>query len=74
MKEGIGTKVCLSCPNLTTLHRIYERAQSLGLPAVFIEDSGNNTCFNGITTATAVGIGPCTKAEVPFLKHFSLHP
>jgi peptidyl-tRNA hydrolase len=72
MKDGIGTKVCLSCPNLHALVRVYQEAKALGLPAVFIEDSGRNTCFNGITTATTVGIGPCTKAEVPFLKRFSI--
>ena len=72
MKDGIGTKVCLECPNLEALERVYFHAQSLGLPSVFIEDSGRNTCFNGVTTATAVGIGPCTKAEISFLKKFSL--
>lgn len=72
-KDGIGTKVCLECPNLDHLIRCYDLAKSLGLPAVFIEDSGNNTIFNGVTTATAVGVGPCTKAQAKFLKRFQLH-
>lgn len=70
---GIGTKVCLECPNEAKLRQVYELAISQGLPAVFIEDSGSNTVFNGITTATAVGIGPCTKAQARFLKKFQLH-
>lgn len=69
---GIGTKVCLECPNLEALQRVYDRARDAGLPCVFIEDSGRNTCFNGVTTATAVGIGPVTKDEAPFLKRFQL--
>jgi peptidyl-tRNA hydrolase len=71
--DGIGTKICLECPTLEALRRVYDHALSLGLPAVFIEDSGNNTIFNGVTTATAVGIGPCTKAQAKFLKRFQLH-
>ena len=70
--DGIGTKVCLECPSLEALQRVYDRARDAGLPCVFIEDSGRNTCFNGITTATAVGIGPVTKDEAPFLKRFQL--
>lgn len=72
-EDGIGTKVCLSCPSLETLQRTYDLAKSLGLPCVFIEDSGPNTGFDGATVATAVGIGPVTKSEAPFLKKFQLH-
>jgi peptidyl-tRNA hydrolase len=71
--SGIGTKVCLVCQDLGDLIRYHHLAKELGLSTVFIEDSGNNTCFNGVTTATAVGIGPCTKAEVAFLKKLQLH-
>ena len=70
--DGVGTKVCLECPSLEALQRVYDRARDAGLPCVFIEDSGRNTCFNGVTTATAVGIGPVTKDEAPFLKRFQL--
>jgi peptidyl-tRNA hydrolase len=69
---GIGTKICLECSNLEALIKAFNQAQSLGLPCTFIEDSGNNTCFNGVTTATAVGIGPIAKSEAPFLKRFQL--
>ena len=72
-EAGIGTKVCLSCPNVETLERVYNQAKSHGLSAVFIEDSGSNTCFNGVTTATAVGIGPINKSDAKFLKKFQLH-
>lgn len=71
-KDGIGTKVCLIVPNLGDLIRCHLKAQELGLPTVLIEDTGNNTCFNGVPTITAVGIGPCTKQDAPFLKKFQL--
>ena len=32
-KTGIGTKVCLECPNERKLHEVYDHALSLGLPA-----------------------------------------
>jgi peptidyl-tRNA hydrolase len=73
MKDGIGTKICLECPNLDALIRAYQESIDRRIPAVFIEDSGRNTCFNGVTTATAVGIGPVTHKEVPFLRKFQLH-
>lgn len=72
--DGIGTKVCLVCVNAYQLVRIHQQALQAGLPAVLIEDTGNNTCFNGVPTLTAVGIGPVRSSEVPFLKRLSLHP
>lgn len=71
--DGIGTKVCLACNDLDDLNDIYNEAQKLGLPRTIIHDSGNNTCFNGVTTTTAVGIGPITKDQAPFLKNLKLH-
>jgi len=70
--NGIGTKICLSVPSEQALHRFYARAQALGLPSVLIEDAGRNTCFNGVPTLTAVGIGPILSSEAPFLKRLSL--
>lgn len=72
-KYGLGTKVCLECRDLGALIRCYQTAKDLGLPCVLIEDTGNNTCFNGIPTITAVGIGPCTKDQVKFLRKLQLH-
>ena len=71
-EEGIGTKVCLECPNLGALIRCHQQAQELGLPSAYIVDTGNNG-FDGVPTATALGIGPVTKAQAPFLKKFQLH-
>jgi peptidyl-tRNA hydrolase len=64
--------VCLGVPHLDDLVRCHLKAQELGLPTVLIEDTGNNTCFNGVPTITAVGIGPCTKLQAMFLKKFQL--
>lgn len=70
---GIGTKVCLNCPNMAKLAEAYAFAKQNGLPCVMIEDSGESQhCFNGVPTVTAVGIGPVTKSQVPFLKKFQL--
>jgi len=72
--DGIGTKICLTAPSLEHLMKIYERALAAGLPAVLIEDTGRNTTFNGVPTVSAVGIGPVSLNEAPFLKRFPLHP
>lgn len=71
--DGIGTKVCLVAKNLDDLSRYYHLAKNLGVPTVLIEDTGNNTCFNGMPTITAVGIGPINKQEASFLKKLPLH-
>jgi peptidyl-tRNA hydrolase len=71
-KDGIGTKVCLACPNLSQLQTAYETAVSLGLPADYIVDSGCPDFFGGQPTPTAVGIGPITRAQAKFLKKFQL--
>lgn len=69
---GLGTKVCLGVPNLDTLLRYHLTAKELGIPTVLIEDTGNNTCFNGVPTITAVGIGPINKTQARFLKKLQL--
>ncbi len=72
-RDGIGTKVCLAVSSLQRLIEAYELAKERGLPCVLIEDSGESQhCFNGVPTITAVGIGPVTKDQVPFLKKFQL--
>lgn len=70
--DGIGTKICLVVPNLEKLKQLYELAKQKGIPCVLIEDTGKNTCFNGLPTITAVGIGPLMKHEFPELKKISL--
>lgn len=71
MKDGIGTKVCLECPNLDTLHRYHHIAQELGVPNDFIVDTGNNG-WGGEPVATALGIGPINREQARFLKKLSL--
>ena len=72
MKDGIGTKVCLACPNLSQLQTAYETAVTLGLPATFVVDSGCPDFFDGKPTPTAAGFGPLTRAQARFLKKFQL--
>ena len=72
MKDGIGTKVCLACPNLSQLQTAYEIAVALGFPATFIIDSGCPDFFGGVPTPTAAGFGPLTRAQAQFLKKFRL--
>lgn len=72
-RDGIGTKICLSVPDLPRLVAAYEQAIAEGLPAALIEDTGRNTTFGGIPTISAVGIGPLTKDEARFLRRFPLH-
>ena len=69
---GIGTKVCLACPNLSQLQTAYETAVALGLPATFVVDSGCPDFFEGKPTPTAAGFGPLTRAQAKFLKKFQL--
>lgn len=71
-QDGIGTKVCLRISSLEKLQRLFGLAQARGVPCVLIEDAGRNTCFNGVPTITAVGIGPITKAELPELRRLQL--
>jgi peptidyl-tRNA hydrolase len=71
MKDCIGTKVCLQCPDLGTLHRYHLMAQELGLPTDFIVDTGNNG-WDGVPTATALGIGPINRTQARFLRKLKL--
>jgi len=69
-EENIGTKVCLNA-NVGKMVEAYNLATQAGLPCALITDSGPGSGFD-TPTLTAVGIGPCTKAQVPFLKKFQL--
>jgi peptidyl-tRNA hydrolase len=70
--DGLGTKICLRAPNQDTLHRLEQEAKAVGLPCALIEDTGNNTCFNGVPTVTALGIGPIKRSELPSLRKLPL--
>lgn len=72
MADGIGTKVCLSCPDLGALNRYHLQAQELGIPTDFIVDTGNNG-WDGVPTATALGIGPIRREQAKFLRKLKLY-
>lgn len=68
-----GTKVCLSCKNLSQLLRAKEEAEAVGIPVYLVTDSGCANFFNGEPTITALGIGPATKEQVKHItKRFQL--
>lgn len=68
--DDIGTKVCLEA-TLQKMIEVYLLSKEAGLPCALITDSGVGSGFSE-PTVTAVGIGPVTKAQVPFLKKFQL--
>lgn len=70
--DGLGTKICLSASSEQQLLELRDLAHSLSLPHYLVEDTGRNTTFGGVPTISALGIGPVLKAEVPFLKRYSL--
>lgn len=54
---GTFAKVVVYVDTEEELLAVYESAQEKGLPCSLIEDSGR-TEFNGVTTPTAVAVGP----------------
>jgi len=73
--DGLGTKVCLTSPNLEMLLWAYSAAQQLGLPCALITDSGHKAFFNGEPTVTALGIGPVTEEQAKSItRKFKLQP
>ncbi len=69
---GIGTKVCLSCPDLDHLIRYHLTAQELGVPNFFVIDTGNNG-WGGVPTPTALGVGPINREQARFLRKLQIH-
>jgi peptidyl-tRNA hydrolase, PTH2 family len=68
-----GSKVTLLAKNEAALHRILAEADAAGIPAALITDEGHILLphFDGSRVVTAVGVGPCTKAECRhFLKKY----
>ena len=55
--DGLFAKICVSVDSKEELLAIYEKAKKLDLPRALITDSGR-TEFHGISTETAVAIGP----------------
>lgn len=74
-QDGLGTKVCLLAASVQDLEMCYAFAKEQNLPTSLIIDSGHIMLpyFDGNPVITAVGIGPCTRDQVQFLKHFKLY-
>ena len=72
-----GSKVVLSARNLHQLERAARECAAAGLTHVLFEDSGH-VClphFDGSPVVTALGIGPCTRAQARhILKRFGTVP
>lgn len=65
-RNGIGgSKVAVLAKNEAALHRALAEARSAGIPASLITDEGHVLLphFTGAKIITALGLGPCTKAE-----------
>lgn len=69
-----GSKVVLKSKNQSQLIATYNAIRALGIPASLVIDSEHVLLphFTGEPVITAIGIGPCQKAEVqPLLKKFN---
>lgn len=71
-RDGIGTKIVLTVPNLDALLEWREWAKSAKLPFCLIEDTGRNSCFGGLPTVSALGIGPLFPPECRDLRRLKL--
>lgn len=72
-KDGMGTKICLRAPNLDELIKLKYHCEDNGIPHYLVVDSGNNTTFGGVTTTSALGIGPIPAEQAEFLRHLPLY-
>lgn len=61
-----GSKVSLKAKNQRQLIKAYSHARALGLPCALVIDRHHvlPPHFDGSPILTALGIGPCTKADV----------
>lgn len=71
--EGLGTKVCLTAPNLETLLRAHWEAEQAGLPTSLIIDSGHKYFHEGRPIVTALGVGPALKKEIKRILKFKIY-
>lgn len=72
MTNGSHTKICVKCDSEDEMLDIYERLMNDGIPCAKIIDSGR-TVFNGVSTLTAIGVGPAPKAIVDqYTSHLKL--
>lgn len=74
-RGNAGSKVTLVAKNEAALHRILADAEAAGIPSALVTDEGHILLphFTGEKIITAVGVGPCTKAQArPFLKKYQV--
>lgn len=70
--KGIFTKTVVQVETEEELLEIYAKAKDAGLLTCKIEDMGL-TCFKGVKTLTAVGIGPDKPENIdPITRHLRL--
>lgn len=72
--DGLGTKICLTTPDLRKLLDLHAKVVARGLPCALIEDTGRNTTFGGVPTVSALGVGPLSAAEAKILRRLPLCP
>jgi len=64
-QNNAGSKVCMESKNQSQLIKAYGMARELGLPCSLVVDEHHvlPPHFDGEPIVTALGIGPCTKAQ-----------
>lgn len=67
--EKGGSKVTLKARNQSQLIKAYNAAKEAGFPVTVVVDQGHifPPHFTGEPIITAIGIGPCTQAEVGYI-------
>lgn len=61
--NGLFTKICVSVDSEEELLNVYEHAKTEDIPCALIQDAGL-TEFGGVSTYTAVAVGPDVAEEV----------
>jgi peptidyl-tRNA hydrolase len=64
--NGIFTKITCSCDSLEELKELYDAAYDAGLPCSMITDVGL-TEFKGVSTITAIAIGPAENDKIDLI-------
>lgn len=62
--EHPGTKICLTAKSLDHILSAKEMADTAGIPAFLVTDSGCSNFFDGKPIITALGLGPATKIQI----------
>ena len=62
-KQGIFTKIVVSCNSLAELLKLQRQAEDAGIPCAVIEDCGR-TEFDNVKTVTCLAVGPASPEKV----------